>query len=213
MSKVELIKKLQTQLAEQEEVLEDKILELSHEYDTQKYINEILVIARKSIDNFAEFMSNLTGQDKEKLIDLLRNMNLKDDEIENFFQEAKNLHNMKLRDFDIKGVPQYNRTKYLIETLYRRINEYNLTRNYKYTSKKQIAELKTYLNRVKQSKKYFQDGKLVQEISDIDEINYIIEKADIEEIEKTNIIYTIIEEKNKFYLEVKEGEDYVSETN
>ena len=38
----------------------------------------------------------------------------------------------------------------------------------------QINELKKYLSRVKQSRSYFNDGKLVREISDINEIKYII---------------------------------------
>ena len=198
MRKVELIRKLQEQLKDKEEFLEEKIIELSHEYDTQKYINEVLVIARKSIDNFAEYISLLNDQEKETFVNLLRNMTIKEDEIKNFLQESRNLYNMKKRDFDVKGVPQYSRTKYLIETLYRRINEYNLTRNYKYTDKKQINELQAYLERVKQTKKYFKDGKLIEEIFDIDEINYIIEKSDIEEDEKTNIIYAIIEEKDGY---------------
>lgn len=210
MSKVELIKKLQLQLRLKEDFLENKILDLSHEYDTQKYINDLLIIARKSIDNFAEYISSLGFQEKEKFINLLRNFINSDEEIEKIIQESKNLFIMKKREFDIKGVPQYNRAKYAIETLYRRINEYNLTRNYKYTNKKQINELKTYLKRVKDVETYFQDGKLIKEISDIDEVDYIIDKADIDEVEKTNIIYAVIEENNKFYKADKEGEQYVS---
>ena len=213
MRKVELIRKLQEQLKSQEKFLEEKIMELNQEYDTQKHINEILIIARKSIDNFAEYIYLLNNQEKEKFINLLKNMSIKEEEQENYLQEARNLYNMKKREFDIKGVPQYSRTKYLIETLYRRINTYNLTRNYKYTDKKQINELQTYLDRVKQTKRYFNDGKLVEEISDIDEINYIIEKSNIADEEKTNIIYAILEENNKFYVAAKEGENYVGETN
>ena len=83
MRKVELIRKLQEQLKDKEEFLEEKIIELSHEYDTQKYINEVLVIARKSIDDFAEYISLLNDQEKETFVNLLRNMTIKEDEIKN----------------------------------------------------------------------------------------------------------------------------------
>ena len=65
MRKVELIRKLQEQLKSQEKFLEEKIMELNQEYDTQKHINEILIIARKSIDNFAEYIYLLNNQEKE----------------------------------------------------------------------------------------------------------------------------------------------------
>ena len=47
-------------------------------------------------------------------------------------------------------------------------------------------------------------------MKDINEIEYIIEKSNLEEDVKTNIVYAIIELNNNFYEE--EGEEYATET-
>lgn len=214
MSKIDLIRKLQTQLNNKENELETKVTELKNEFDTQKYINELLNLARKDPTFLAEYLTIVKDNEKEMCLSLLRKFVPSEEELNQIFQEAKNLYHMKKRKFDLKGVPQYDKSKRVIMHLIRRINQYNLTRNFKYTNITQINELKSYLERVKEVKTYFENGKLIKEIADIDEIEYIIEKSDIAEHEKTDIIYVIIEENNKFYkTRVEEGESNVSETN
>ena len=113
---------------------------------------------------------------------------------------------MKKRNFDTKGVPQYTKSKLVMERFLRRINEYNLTRNFKYISLSQINELSSYLNRVKDMKLNFKDGKLINELTDIDEVEYIIEKSTLPEDEKTDILYSIYEANNKFFNMEEEGD-------
>lgn len=213
MDKIDLIKKLQEQLSNKEEILDLRIKELQNEYDTQKYINELLGMARKDINTLAEYISIVSEREKEKFLNLMDCFITNENDLNQIFQEAKNLRFMKKRNFDLKGVPQYNKSKLVIDTFYRRLNQYNLTRNYKYTSINQINELKSYLERVIEAKTYFNNGRLVKEISDIKEIEYIIEKSDLDEQEKTEIIYVIAEENNKFYLTTEGGETNAIETN
>ena len=211
MSKVELIKSLQEQLSNKEQELTDKVFELKTEYDTQKYINELLSMARKDITSLAEYISVVKDNEKDKCIRLISNFLTTSEEIETIFQESKNLHFMKKRNFDRIGVPQYNKSKIIVEKFYQRLNQYNLTRNFKYTNINQINQLKTYLDRIIGAKTYFDDGKLVKEIIDIKEIEYIIENSDLEEQQKTAIAFAIIEENNKYYIG-KEGVTNASET-
>ena len=212
MSKVELIKKLQEQLSSKEQELSTKVTELKTEYDTQKYINELLNMARKDITSLAEYVSVVKDNEKDKCIRLMSNFLTTSEEIETIFQESKNLHFMKKRNFDRIGVPQYNKSKLIIEKFYQRLNQYNLTRNFKYTNINQINQLKTYLDRIIGAKTYFDNGKLVKEIIDIKEIEYIIENSELDEQEKTAIAFAIIEENNKYYTG-KEGVTDASETN
>lgn len=212
MSKVELIKKLQEQLSGKEQELSTKVTELKTEYDTQKYINELLNMARKDITSLAEYVSVVKDNEKDKCIRLISNFLTTSEEIETIFQESKNLHFMKKRNFDRIGVPQYNKSKLIIEKFYQRLNQYNLTRNFKYTNINQINQLKTYLDRIIGAKTYFDNGKLVKEIIDIKEIEYIIENSELDEQEKTAIAFAIIEENNKYYIG-KEGVTDASETN
>lgn len=210
MNRVNLISQLEEQLELKEIELETKILDLKTEYDTQKYINHLLIFANKDISVLAEYLTVANSKDKDICINIMKNFIKDETEIDQIFKEAKNLYNMKKRKFDIMGVPQYTTSKQVLERLVKRINQYNLTRVFKYTNISQINELKKYLSRVKQSRSYFNDGKLVREISDINEIKYIIEKSDIDEIEKTAILLILLEENNKFFQE--EGEQDAIET-
>ena len=117
---------------------------------------------------------------------------------------------MKRHNFDILGVPQYTKSKLIIENLDRRLNQYNLVRDFKYININYIDELKEYLKRVEEVLKYFDNGKLISQINDIKEIEYIIEKSNLEEDIKTAIVYAILDINNNFYKE--EGEEYATET-
>ena len=58
--------------------------------------------------------------------------------------------------------------------------------------------------------KYFDNGKLISQIKDIKEIEYIIEKSNLDEDTKTAIVYAILDINNNFYKE--EGEENATET-
>lgn len=206
MVKQELIQEFELQLDQKSQELETKLTELKAEYNTQKYINELLVLARKDINSLAEYLTVVSDNEKLLCLSIIRNFIPTEEEINHLFQEAKNLYNMKKRDFDTKGVPQYTKSKLVMERFLRRINEYNLTRNFKYISLSQINELNSYLNRVKAMKLNFKDGKLINELTDIDEIEYIIEKSTLQEEEKTDILYSIYVENNKFFNMEEEGD-------
>lgn len=206
MVKQELIQEFELQLDQKSQELETKLTELKAEYNTQKYINELLVLARKDINSLAEYLTVVSDNEKLLCLSIIRNFIPTEEEINHLFQEAKNLYNMKKRNFDTKGVPQYTKSKIVMERFLRRINEYNLTRNFKYISLSQINELNSYLNRVKAMKLNFKDGKLINELTDIDEIEYIIEKSTLQEEEKTDILYSIYVENNKFFNMEEEGD-------
>ena len=206
MLKQELIQEFELQLDQKSQELETKLTELKAEYNTQKYINELLVLARKDINSLAEYLTVVSDNEKLLCLSIIRNFIPTEEEINHLFQEAKNLYNMKKRNFDTKGVPQYTKSKLVMERFLRRINEYNLTRNFKYISLSQINELNSYLNRVKAMKLNFKDGKLINELTDIDEIEYIIEKSTLQEEEKTDILYSIYVENNKFFNMEEEGD-------
>lgn len=206
MVKQELIQEFELQLDQKSQELETKLTELKAEYNTQKYINELLVLARKDINSLAEYLTVVSDNEKLLCLSIIRNFIPTEEEINHLFQEAKNLYNMKKRNFDTKGVPQYTKSKLVMERFLRRINEYNLTRNFKYISLSQINELNSYLNRVKAMKLNFKDGKLINELTDIDEIEYIIEKSTLQEEEKTDILYSIYVENNKFFNMEEEGD-------
>lgn len=206
MVKQELIKEFELQLDQKSEELETKLSELKAEYNTQKYINELLVLARKDINSLAEYLTVVNDNEKALCLSIIKNFISTEEEINHIFQEAKNLYNMKKRNFDTKGVPQYTKSKLVMERFLRRINEYNLTRNFKYISLSQINELSSYLNRVKDMKLNFKDGKLINELTDIDEVEYIIEKSTLPEDEKTDILYSIYEANNKFFNMEEEGD-------
>jgi len=206
MVKQELIQEFELQLDQKSQELETKLKELKAEYNTQKYINELLVLARKDINSLAEYLTVVSDNEKLLCLSIIRNFIPTEEEINHLFQEAKNLYNMKKRNFDTKGVPQYTKSKIVLERFLRRINEYNLTRNFKYISLSQINELNSYLNRVKAMKLNFKDGKLINELTDIDEIEYIIEKSTLQEEEKTDILYSIYVENNKFFNMEEEGD-------
>jgi len=206
MVKQELIQEFELQLDQKSQELETKLTELKAEYNTQKYINELLVLARKDINSLAEYLTVVSDNEKLLCLSIIRNFIPTEEEINHLFQEAKNLYNMKKRNFDTKGVPQYTKSKIVLERFLRRINEYNLTRNFKYISLSQINELNSYLNRVKAMKLNFKDGKLINELTDIDEIEYIIEKSTLQEEEKTDILYSIYVENNKFFNMEEEGD-------
>ena len=206
MVKQELIQEFELQLDQTSQELETKLTELKAEYNTQKYINELLVLARKDINSLAEYLTVVSDNEKLLCLSIIRNFIPTEEEINHLFQEAKNLYNMKKRNFDTKGVPQYTKSKIVMERFLRRINEYNLTRNFKYISLSQINELNSYLNRVKAMKLNFKDGKLINELTDIDEIEYIIEKSTLQEEEKTDILYSIYVENNKFFNMEEEGD-------
>lgn len=206
MVKQELIKEFELQLDQKSQELETKLSELKAEYNTQKYINELLVLARKDINSLAEYLTVVNDNEKALCLSIIKNFISTEEEINHIFQEAKNLYNMKKRNFDTKGVPQYTKSKLVMERFLRRINEYNLTRNFKYISLSQINELSSYLNRVKDMKLNFKDGKLINELTDIDEVEYIIEKSTLPEDEKTDILYSIYEANNKFFNMEEEGD-------
>ena len=206
MVKQELIQEFELQLDQKSQELETKLTELKAEYNTQKYINELLVLARKDINSLAEYLTVVSDNEKLLCLSIIRNFIPTEEEINHLFQEAKNLYNMKKRNFDTKGVPQYTKSKLVMERFLRRINEYNLTRNFKYISLSQINELNSYLNRVKAMKLNFKDGKLINELTDIDEIEYIIEKSTLQEEQKTDILYSIYVENNKFFNMEEEGD-------
>lgn len=206
MVKQELIKEFELQLDQKSQELETKLSELKVEYNTQKYINELLVLARKDINSLAEYLTVVNDNEKALCLSIIKNFISTEEEINHIFQEAKNLYNMKKRNFDTKGVPQYTKSKLVMERFLRRINEYNLTRNFKYISLSQINELSSYLNRVKDMKLNFKDGKLINELTDIDEVEYIIEKSTLPEEEKTDILYSIYEANNKFFNMEEEGD-------
>ena len=67
-----------------------------------------------------------------------------------------------------------------------------------------------FLKRVEDVLKYFDNGKLISQIKDIKEIEYIIEKSNLDEDTKTAIVYAILDINNNFYKE--EGEEYATET-
>ena len=210
MKKEELILILQSQLDDKKLELTSKIQELENEYNIQTYINDLLLIARKDIHLLAEYISKL--QDPELFIfkALVSNFIRSEEEFNNILVESKNLYIMKRHNFDILGVPQYTKSKLIIENLDRRLNQYNLVRDFKYININYIDELKEYLKRVEEVLKYFDDGKLISQINDIKEIEYIIEKSNLEEDIKTAIVYAILDINNNFYKE--EGEEYATET-
>ena len=210
MKKDELILILQSQLDDKKLELTSKIQELENEYNIQTYINDLLLIARKDIHLLAEYISKL--QDPELFIfkALVSNFIRSEDEFNNILLESKNLFIMKKHNFDILGVPQYTKSKIVIENLVRRLNQYNLIRDFKYININYIEELKEYLKRVEEVLKYFNNGKLISQIKDIKEIEYIIEKSNLDEETKTAIVYAILDINNNFYKE--EGEEYATET-
>lgn len=210
MKKEELILILQSQLDDKKIELTSKIQELENEYNIQTYINDLLLIARKDIHLLAEYISKL--QDPELFIfkALVSNFIRSEDEFNNILLESKNLFIMKKHNFDILGVPQYTKSKIVIENLVRRLNQYNLVRDFKYININYIEELKEYLKRVEEALKYFNNGKLISQIKDIKEIEYIIEKSNLDEETKTAIVYAILDINNNFYKE--EGEEYATET-
>lgn len=210
MKKEELILILQSQLDDKKLELTSKIQELENEYNIQTYINDLLLIARKDIHLLAEYISKL--QDPELFIfkALVSNFIRSEDEFNNILLESKNLFIMKKHNFDILGVPQYTKSKIVIENLVRRLNQYNLVRDFKYININYIEELKEYLKRVEEALKYFNNGKLISQIKDIKEIEYIIEKSNLDEETKTAIVYAILDINNNFYKE--EGEEYATET-
>lgn len=210
MKKEELILILQSQLDDKKIELTSKIQELENEYNIQTYINDLLLIARKDIHLLAEYISKL--QDPELFIfkALVSNFIRSEDEFNNILLESKNLFIMKKHNFDILGVPQYTKSKIVIENLVRRLNQYNLIRDFKYININYIEELKEYLKRVEEALKYFNNGKLISQIKDIKEIEYIIEKSNLDEDTKTAIVYAILDINNNFYKE--EGEEYATET-
>lgn len=210
MKKDELILILQSQLDDKKLELTSKIQELENEYNIQTYINDLLLIARKDIHLLAEYISKL--QDPELFIfkALVSNFIRSEDEFNNILLESKNLFIMKKHNFDILGVPQYTKSKIVIENLVRRLNQYNLIRDFKYININYIEELKEYLKRVEEALKYFNNGKLISQIKDIKEIEYIIEKSNLDEDTKTAIVYAILDINNNFYKE--EGEEYATET-
>ena len=210
MKKEELILILESQLDDKKIELTSKIQELENEYNIQTYINDLILIARKDIHLLAEYISKL--QDPELFIfkALVSNFIRSEEEFNNILVESKNLYIMKKHNFDILGVPQYTKSKIAIENLVRRLNQYNLVRDFKYININYIEELKEYLKRVEEVLKYFDDGKLISQINDIKEIEYIIEKSNPEEDIKTAIVYAILDINNNFYKE--EGEEYATET-
>lgn len=210
MKKEELILILQSQLDEKKVELTSKIQELENEYNIQTYINDLLLISRKDIHLLAEYISKL--QDPELFIfkALVSNFIRSEDEFNSILVESKNLFIMKKHNFDILGVPQYTKSKIIIENLVRRLNQYNLVRDFKYININYIEELKEYLKRVEETLKYFDNGKLISQIKDIKEIEYIIEKSNLDEETKTAIVYVILDINNNFYEE--EGEEYATET-
>ena len=210
MKKEELILILESQLDDKKIELTSKIQELENEYNIQTYINDLILIARKDIHLLAEYISKL--QDPELFIfkALVSNFIRSEEEFNNILVESKNLFIMKKHNFDILGVPQYTKSKLIIENLDRRLNQYNLVRDFKYININYIDELKEYLKRVEEVLKYFDNGKLISQINDIKEIEYIIEKSNLEEDIKTAIVYAILDINNNFYKE--EGEEYATET-
>ena len=210
MKKEELILILESQLDDKKIELTNKIQELENEYNIQTYINDLILIARKDIHLLAEYISKL--QDPELFIfkALVSNFIRSEEEFNNILVESKNLYIMKRHNFDILGVPQYTKSKLIIENLDRRLNQYNLVKDFKYININYIDELKEYLKRVEEVLKYFDNGKLISQINDIKEIEYIIEKSNLEEDIKTAIVYAILDINNNFYKE--EGEEYATET-
>ena len=132
MKKEELILILQSQLDDKKIELTSKIQELENEYNIQTYINDLLLISRKDIHLLAEYISKL--QDPELFIfkALVSNFIRSEDEFNSILVESKNLFIMKKHNFDILGVPQYTKSKIIIENLVRRLNQYNLVRDFKY---------------------------------------------------------------------------------
>lgn len=210
MKKEELILILQSQLEEKKIELTSKIQELENEYNIQTYINDLLLIARKDIHLLAEYISKLQDPELFLFKALVSNFIRSEEEFNNILVESKNLFIMKKHNFDILGVPQYTKSKIAIENLVRRLNQYNLVRDFKYININYIEELKEYLKRVEETLKYFDNGKLISQIKDIKEIEYIIEKSNLDEETKTAIVYVILDINNNFYKE--EGEEYATET-
>ena len=210
MKKEELILILESQLDDKKIELTSKIQELENEYNIQTYINDLLLISRKDIHLLAEYISKL--QDPELFIfkALVSNFIRSEDDFNNILVESKNLFIMKKYNFDILGVPQYLKSKLVIENLIKRLNQYNLVRDFKYININYIEELKEYLKRVEDVLKYFDNGKLISQIKDIKEIEYIIEKSNLDEDTKTAIVYAILDINNNFYKE--EGEENATET-
>lgn len=210
MKKEELILILQSQLDDKKIELTSKIQELENEYNIQTYINDLLLIARKDIHLLAEYISKLQDPELFLFKALVSNFIRSEEEFNSILVESKNLFIMKKHNFDILGVPQYTKSKIIIENLVRRLNQYNLVRDFKYININYIEELKEYLKRVEETLKYFDNGKLISQIKDIKEIEYIIEKSNLDEETKTAIVYVILDINNNFYKE--EGEEYATET-
>ena len=210
MKKEELILILQSQLEDKKIELTSKIQELENEYNIQTYINDLLLISRKDIHLLAEYIFKLQDPELFLFKALVSNFIRSEEEFNSILVESKNLFIMKKHNFDILGVPQYTKSKIAIENLVRRLNQYNLVRDFKYININYIEELKEYLKRVEDVLKYFDHGKLISQIKDIKEIEYIIEKSNLDEETKTAIVYVILDINNNFYKE--EGEEYATET-
>ena len=71
MVKQELIKEFELQLDQKSEKLETKLSELKAEYNTQKYINELLVLARKDINSLAEYLTVVNDNEKALCLSII----------------------------------------------------------------------------------------------------------------------------------------------
>ena len=115
MVKQELIQEFELQLDQKSQELETKLTELKAEYNTQKYINELLVLARKDINSLAEYLTVVSDNEKLLCLSIIRNFIPTEEEINHLFQEAKNLYNMKKRNFDTKWVDRTDEIRELAQ--------------------------------------------------------------------------------------------------
>ena len=169
--------------------------------------SKLIKILQSELENYKSFTNKYqqTKSLKESNNELL--LRIKED-INNLIEvEDKELVSI-IEAFDLNVLEKKLLTNNLLITkkILSMNKEEGLNINLEESQKQSIT---TFLSHI-ETLKYFDNGKLISQIKDIKEIEYIIEKSNLDEETKTAIVYVILDINNNFYKE--EGEEYATET-